>query len=102
MSKGYTVAPWRLIDGSVQALTVPLSGNVTSSAVGGQTRAVLLSVITGNCTVRITNAGTAATASQGTIIRTTDPPLPIACSPGDKINAWGIAAGTLYVTELTN
>ena len=57
-------APVRLIDGATQVLTVPNAGNVTSAAVGSQTYAVRLSVITGNCLVRITHAGTAATVSR--------------------------------------
>lgn len=105
MSKGYTVAPWRPLAGSGQALTVPLSGNVTSAAVGAETRAVRLTVITGNCTIRITQAGTAATNTTGgfdCMLKTTDGPLLVGCSPGDKINAFGIAAGTLYLSELTS
>jgi|SRR5581483_1767590 len=104
MSKGYTVAPWRPVVGTGQKLTVPLTGNVTSAAVGSQTRAILLSVITGNCLVRITQAGTNAADSTGNfdaLIKTTDIPLILACSPGDKVNAYGIAAGTLYMNELT-
>lgn len=104
MSKGVTTAPWRPIPGTGQVLTVPLSGNVASAAVGAQTRAVLLSVITGNCTIRITQAGTNATNATGgfdALLKTTDPPLVLALSPGDKVNAFGIAAGTLYLNELT-
>jgi len=95
-------APVRLIDGATQVLTVPNAGNVTSAAVGSQTYAVRLSVITGNCLVRITHAGTAATVSQGALIKTTDIGAIFACAPGDKVSAFGLAAGTLYLDELTH
>jgi len=93
-------APWRAQDGKTQVLTVPLNGTVASSAVGAQTYAVMLSVITGNCMVRV-NQGIAASASQGILVKTTDPPLVLACGATDKVEAFGIAAGTLYVNELT-
>jgi len=95
-------APYRLLDGATQVLTVPNGSTVTSNAVGTQTYAVRLSVITGNCLVRITHAGTAATASQGALIKTTDIGAIFACGPGDKVNAFGLAAGTLYMDELTH
>lgn len=94
--------PWRLVDGATQVLTVPNGGTVTSAAFGAETNAIRVSVITGNCLVRITKAGTAATASQGALIKTTDIGAIFACGQGDKINAFGLAAGTLYVDELTH
>jgi len=106
VSKGYTVAPWRIIDGTGQSLTVPNGSTVTSSAVGAETRAIHLALqptatATG-CLVRLTQAGTAATASKDFLIKTTDPPLVLACSPGDKVSAYGLAACTLQMCELTN
>jgi len=69
---------------------------------GAQTRAVALSVITGNCVVTITSGGSAASASKDFLVKVSDPPLVLACSPGDKVSAWGLAAGTLYICELTH
>ena len=101
MSKGYTVRPWKPINGTGQALTVPNGGHVESTAVGSSTYAVWLSVITGNCLVKITNGGTAASASTDMLLKTTDPGVWVGVMPGDKVSAWGLAAGTLYMCEGT-
>lgn len=100
---GWTViAPWRAIEGSGQALTVPNGSTVTSTAVGSQTYAVLLSVITGNCLVRISKAGNAATTTTDVLVKTTDPPIVLSIRPGEKVSAYGLAAGTLYMCEMTH
>lgn len=80
---------------------MPNGGHVESSAVGAETRALALSVITGNCLVRISKASIAS-ASLDFLIKTTDPPIILGCSPGDKVSAWGLAAGTLQMCELTH
>lgn len=91
----------RLIDGSTQVIAYTLSGTAASAAVGSQTHGVRLSCITGNCLVRINSAGVAASASQGALLKPTDPAAEFGCSPGDKVEVFGIAAGTLYMDELT-
>ena len=97
-----TITPWKIIDGSGRTVAYTTAGTASSSAVGAQTYAVYLSCITGNCLVRINSPGTAATASKDALVKTTDPPLILACGPGDKVNVYGIAAGTLYMCELTH
>jgi hypothetical protein len=52
--------------------------------------------------IKISQAGTAATATLDFLVKTTDPPLFIACGPGDKVSAYGLAACTAYLTELTH
>ena len=94
-----TVA-WRLQDGKTQVIAYTLSGTAASTAVGSQTNAVRLSCITGNCLVRI-NQGTAASSTQGALLKTTDGPQVFLCSGGDKVEVFGIAAGTLYMDELS-
>lgn len=96
------ISPWKVKDGSGQSVAYTLSGTATSAAVGAETYAVYLSCITGNCMVRINSPGTAATASKDVLLKTTDPPLILGCGPGDKVNVFGIAAGTLYIAELTH
>ncbi len=107
MSKGLTIAPWRPIFGSGQSLAVSSGASSTfSNAVGSQTYAIALSLAptataTG-CLVSISHAGTAATATHDILIKTTDPLRVFACGPGDKVSAYGLAACTLYLTELTS
>jgi len=91
---------WRLVDGKTQVIAYTLSGTAASAAVGPQTNAVRLSCITGNCLVRI-NGGTAASATQGALLKTTDYPAIFLCAGGDKVEVFGVAAGTLYLDELT-
>lgn len=105
MSKGYTVAPWRPIPGTGQSLSLSSGADANfTNAVGAETRAVALSLApattASGCLVRINHA---ASASTDILLKTTDPPLIMACSPGDVIHAWGLASSlTLYLTELTN
>lgn len=94
------IATWRLQDGKTQVIAYGLNGTAASAAVGAQTTAVRLSCITGNCLVRI-NQGTAASASQGALIKTTDLATIFLCGGGDKVEVFGIAAGTLYMDELS-
>jgi hypothetical protein len=107
MSKGYTTAPWGPIAGSGQSLAVGSGSSSTfTNAVGSETRAILLSLAptatpTG-ALFRISQAGTAATATLDLLVKTTDIPLVVRVSPGDKVSAFGLAACTAYLTELTN
>jgi hypothetical protein len=107
MSKGYTQAPWRPIPGTGQTLALNNGSDAGfTNAVGAQTRAVWLSMepaaTASGCLVTISQAGTAATVNGDMFLKTTDPGLVIACSPGDKIHAWGLAASLkLHLTELT-
>lgn len=115
MSKGQTVAPWRPISGSGQSLALNNGSDAhftnavgvgALAQAGQQTRAIALSLApaatAAACLVAISNSGAAATATSDILIKTTDPPLILMCSPGDKVHAWGLAAGlTLYLTELT-
>lgn len=93
---------YRLIDGTTQVIAYTSTGTAASTAVGNQTYAVRLSCITGNCLVRINKPGTAASASQGALLKSTDYPVVFLCAPGDKVNIYGLAAGTLYMDELTS
>lgn len=98
------VSPWKVIQGTGQSLSV---SNATASsftnAVGSSTQAILLSVITANCLVTITHAASsAATATTDVLIKYTDPPMILGCNPGDKVSAYGLAACTLYLAELTH
>lgn len=108
MSKGYTTAPWRPIAGTGQSLALNNGSDAGfTNAVGAQTRAIQLSLApaatASGCLVKITQAGTAATATTDILIKTTDTGLVIGCSPGDRVHAWGLAASlTLYMVELTN
>lgn len=105
-------SPWRIIDGSGQSLSVGSGSSSTftnavgAAALGGETRAIALSLApTATATgalVRIIKAGTAATASLDLLIKTTDPPLILAVTPGDKVSCYGLAACTAYLTELTH
>lgn len=108
MSKGYTIAPWRPIAGTGQSLSLNNGSSASfTNAVGNETRAIWLSLApaatASGCLVKISQAGTAATATSDIFIKTTDPGVVIACGPGDKVTAYGLAASlTLYLTELTN
>lgn len=99
-------SPWRIIDGSGQSLAVTTSSATFTNAVGSETRAIAISLApiataTG-ALVKIDKAGSAATASQDLLVKTTDPPLIIGVSPGDKVSCLGLAACTAYLTELTH
>ena len=101
MVPGKASTYFRLVDGATQVIAYTLTGTAASTAVGTYTQAVRLSCITGNCLVRINTNGTAASSSQGALLKTTDPAATFLCSPGDKVEVYGIAAGTLYMDELT-
>lgn len=94
------VAPWKLQIGKGQVVAVG-SAAANSTAVGSSTQAVLLSATT-NCHVRIGQPGVAAVATD-TLIKATDGPIVLGCTPGDEISViQDSAAGNLSVTELTH
>jgi hypothetical protein len=109
---GWTpLSPWKIIAGSGQTLSVTTSDGAFTNALGAaslgaQTRAFAISLeptatATG-ATVRVTNAGTAATAALDFFIKTTDPPMILGCLPGDKVHVIGVAACTAHLCELTH
>lgn len=110
------ISPWRVKDGSGQTLSVPSGASATfanaiaaayaANPMGGgsptPTYALALSALSGNCMVRIDRAGTAASATNDFLVKATDPPYVLKCSPGDKVSAWGLGgAAVLYLAELT-
>ncbi len=101
MSRWTPISPWRPIDGSGQSVSYTSGGTGTSTAVSGETYAVQLSC-TGDCLVRISAQGTAATATKDALLKATDPAIVLACPPGGKVSAYGLAAGDLYITEMTH
>lgn len=92
------VAPWRL--GPAQKVTAT-SVATTSTAVGSQTRALLLTVETQN--VRVAVGGGEATPTS-TLLKTTDDPLVVGCGPGDTVSVImdALSGGVLGITELTH
>ena len=107
MSGWTTIAPWKVIPGTGQSLAN--AGSASSkftNKVGTETRAIAISLAptatpTG-ALVTITPAGTASSATTDILVKTTDPPLILGCSPGDQVTVWGLAAVTAYLTELTH
>jgi|SRR5579859_3622370 len=102
------IAPFKVIAGTGRSVAVASSANTTDTvAMGAQTRACVLSLTPAATAyaamVTIQPSGVAATATKDICLKSTDPPLVVGCSPGDKIAVWGLAAtGTLFVTELTH
>lgn len=91
---------WRLVDGKTQIVAFTSAAAFASSAVGAQTNCVRLSASGANCQVRI-NQGTAASATQGALIKSSDPPIYLLCGGGDKVEIWGLGSGSLYIDELS-
>lgn len=84
--------------GTVQKVAYTTAAN--SSAVGAQTYAVRL-VATTACHVKVSKAGTSATATDG-YIAANAPPEYVCVSPGDIISVVQDASGgNLWITELT-
>ncbi len=103
-------APFKAIVGSGQKITVPngsSSAAASCTAFGVNTYAIAISLAyaataTG-ALVAISPAGAnAATATADILIKTTDFPVVLGCAPGDKLRVYGLAAGTLYLTEMTH
>lgn len=105
-------APWKIVPGSGQSLTLTSSGTnyAFANAVGkvaGATagpRAIAVSLAPqSTATGALVRINTAATASTDYFIKTTDPPLVIGVSPGDTVNVYTLgSSGTAYLVELTH
>ena len=104
MSRWTPIAPWRaqLGTGISKALTSGADAD-TGLTIPTGCHAVRLSATGGNCCVTISSDGAAATANGDLLVKATDPPVVVACEPGDHVHAWGLAAGvTLFATPLTH
>lgn len=97
------IAPWRPINGTGQSTALTLSASVAvTNPVGNSSRGVMLSAEGGNCTVRISGSGEAATATD-MLIKASDPPIIVPANAGDKITGWGLVAGvTLFSIEVSH
>lgn len=107
MGSGWTTtAPWKLIAGSGQTLAVTTSSAGFTNVMGPETRAFAISleptVTATGATVRVTAAALAATTAEGIFIKTTDGPLVVGCTPGEKVTVIGLAAATAHLVELTH
>jgi len=100
MSHWTPVAPWKFIEGTAQKITT--SGvSASSTAVGSETRAIMV-VVTTDSHIRITTAGSAATTSD-MLVKSAWPPIVLGCSPGSIVSVIEDAsAGSLYMQELTH
>ena len=98
------VSLWRPIVGSGRAVAIANGSNTTDTvAMGTQTYACLVSATGSNCMITLQHGGVAATATTDILLKTTDPPLLLACAPGDKISTYGLTTtGNVYVTEMTH
>lgn len=98
----------KIIAGSGQSLSLT-SGSAASftNKVGSQTYLVAVKLAPAAtafiATVRISQAGTAATASTDYAIASSDPPQILGCNPGDKVNVLQSSGSTAtaYLCELT-
>lgn len=94
------VAPWRLVPGTAQKVAIG-AASAASSAVGAQTRAILVSA-TSDCHIKITNNGAPAVATD-LLIKAAFPPIVLGVSPSDIVTViQDAAAGSLYLQELTH
>jgi len=107
MSKGYTVRPWRPIDGSGQSISLTTATHAESAAFGTQTYAFAIRLTPAAtaflATFRVSNAGTAATASKDYPISSSDPTMIVGCMPGDKVSIIQSSGSTqtVQICELT-
>lgn len=100
MAKWTPIAPWKL--GASQSLTVGATAAAFTNNVGTHTQALMLSCTGANIHVFVSPGGRdVATASTGTLIKSTDSPLILGCAPGDNINCFGSGA-TVSLTELSH
>lgn len=106
---GWTpLSPFKIIEGTGRSVAVASgSATVDTVAMGGQTRLCYLTLAPQAtamaATITITGAGNEApTATKDLVLKSTDPGIILGCSPGDKVQVWGLGAtGTLYITEIT-
>lgn len=101
------IPPWKPIEGSGQSLALTATTVASfTNPVGAQTYAVAFSLApaatASGALVRITRAGTAATATGDYFVKTTDQPQILGCAPGDTVSVYPLASGTAYLTELTH
>lgn len=80
---------------------------MSCTAFGTETYAIAVSLAyaataTGALLAISPGGANAATATADILIKTTNFPVILGCAPGDKVRAYGLAAGTLYVTEMTH
>jgi hypothetical protein len=101
---GMQLALWRPIPGTGRKVTSGSGSSVSDTvAMGKQTYAVQLSATTDPVVITIAQPAVAATAAKDVLIKATDPPLLLACAPGDIISAYGIGgAGVLYIVEMSH
>lgn len=100
MTNWVPIAPWRL--GPSQTLTLGTGAAAAfTNNVGSQTRAVMISATGVNVHIAVSQGGTVAATSAGTLVKTTDGPLVIACGPGDNVSCIGSGA-TVSLTELSH
>jgi hypothetical protein len=98
--------PLRIINGSGQSVTAGAAGSQTfTNAVGTQTQAIAVRLAPAAtaylATVRVSDAGTAATASIDYPIASTDQAQLIGVAPGQKVSIYFSAAGSAVMCELT-
>lgn len=92
--------PWKL--GTAQSLTLGATAVAFGSNVGNYTQALMLTCTGANIHILVSPGGRdVPTASTGTLVKTTDPPLVVGCGPGDNVNCFGSGA-TVSLTELTH
>jgi hypothetical protein len=102
MAKHLPLAFPRPIPGTGQSKTLTSGADAAMTNAISKGFMVQLSCTTFPCLVTISQAGTAATSSGDVLLKTSDPPLVLACQPGDKIHAWGLGgASILYAVEMT-
>lgn len=90
---------WRL--GASQNIAIGAASVQNATAFGTATHALQLSA-TGNCHILIATNPTALATS--TLVKSTDVPLVVKITPGEKLAVIqdGASTGNLNVTELTN
>lgn len=98
--------PLRVVNGSGQSVTAGAAGSQTfTNAVGTQTHAIAVRLAPAAtaylATVRISDAGTAGTASTDYPIASSDPTQLIGIAPGQKVSIYFGAAGSAVMCELT-
>src|SRR5690242_19000223 len=97
---GWTpISPWKL--GHAQTLSLTAAAATFTNNVGTQTRALLLSVTGANARIAVSPAGAAAATTASTLVKTTDNPLVVGCSPGVNVSCLGSGA-TVSLSELTH
>lgn len=94
------VSPWKLIPGTAQKVAIG-AASTSSTAIGANTHAVLVTV-TSDCHIRIApNSATAVAADM--LIKAAWPPIVLGVTPGDVVaNIQDAAGGFLFLQELSH